>query len=204
MNKWLQTSSLSLHEVYSKIKALLSTFVQPISLDVTKSITESANVRCLEEAVPLFLGTDFQQHYLQCQDHALLTTAQLNAASKVMYDYIYKIADSIEKRFPEIDFMLTNTVFLEPPLRNLQQPDMQAMLNRFGQESGPVAFPLDRVIMQFHLYQNDSSIDIQFSACNKDPVVFWCQLYEEGDYKELASLALLLYTTLNISYVSPL
>ena len=187
MNKCLQTSSLSLNEVYSKI-----TFVQPISLDVTKSITDAANVHCLEEAVPLFLGTDFQQHYLQCQDHALLTTAQLNAASKVMYDYIYKIADSIEKRFPEIDFMLTNTAFLEPPLRNLQQPDMQAMLNRFGQKSGPVAFPLDRVIMQFRLYQNDSSIDIQFSACNKDPLVFWCQLYEEGDYKELASLALLL------------
>ena len=88
--------------------------------------------------------------------------------------------------------MLTNTAFLEPPLRNLQQPDMQAMHNRFGQENGPVAFPLDKVIMQFRLYQNDSSIDIQFSACNKDPVVFWCQLYEEGDYKELASLALLL------------
>ena len=29
-------------------------------------------------------------------------------------------------------------------------------------------------------------------TCNKDTVVFWCQLYEEGDYKELASLALLL------------
>ena len=37
-----------------------------------------------------------------------------------------------------------------------------------------------------------TSIDIQFSACNKDPVVFWCQLYGEGYYKELASLALLL------------
>ena len=72
MNKWLQKSSLSLHEVYSKIKALLSTFVQPISLDVTKSITDSTNVRCVDEAVPLFPGTDFQQHYLQCQEHALL------------------------------------------------------------------------------------------------------------------------------------
>ena len=192
MNKWLQTSSLSLYEVYSKLKALLSTFVQPISLDITKSITDSANVRCLDEAVPLFPGTDFQQHYSQCQDHALLTTAQLNTACKVMYDYIYKIAESIEKRFPEIDFMITNTAFLEPPLRNLQQPDMQAMLNRFGQESGPVTFPLDRVIMQFRLYQNDSSLDIQFRTCNKDAVVFWCQLYEDGDYKELASLALLL------------
>ena len=111
-----------------------------------------------------------------------------------MYDYIYKIAESIEKRFPEIDFMVTNTAFLEPPLRNLQQPDMQAMLNRFRQESGPLTFPLDRVIMQFCLYQNDSSIDILFRTCNKDPVVFRCQLYEESDYKELASLALLLFS----------
>lgn len=69
---------------------------------------------------------------------------------------------------------------------------MQVLLNRFGQENGQITFHLDRVIMQFRLYQNDSSIDIQFNACSKDTVVFWCQLYEEGDYKELASLALLL------------
>ena len=107
-----------------------------------------------------------------CPPHRLILASKAGQkvlpASKVMYDYIYKIVDSIEKRFPEIDFMFTNTAFLEPPLRNLQQPDMQAMLNRFGQESGPVTFPLDRVIMQFRLYQNDSSIDIQFSACNKE------------------------------------
>ena len=79
---------------------------------------------------------------------------------------------------------------------------MQVMLNRFGQESGPVTFPLDRVIMQFRLHQNDSSIDIQFSTCNKDPVVFWCQLYEEGDYKDLS----LFFYSQSISpiYVSPL
>lgn len=93
MNKWLQTSSLSLHEVYSKIKALLATFMQPISLDVTKSVTDSDNIRGLDEAVLLFPGTEFQQHYLQCQDHALLTSTQLNAACKVMYDYIYKVAE---------------------------------------------------------------------------------------------------------------
>jgi hypothetical protein len=38
--------------------------------------------------------------------------------------------------------MVTNTAFLDHPLMNLQQPDI---LNRFGQESGPVTFPLDRV-----------------------------------------------------------
>ena len=95
MNKWLQTSSHSLHEVYSKIRALLSIFVEPISLDVSKSIIDPTNVRSVDEAVPLFPGSDFQEHYMQCQEHALLTSAQLNTMSKIMFDYIYRISESI-------------------------------------------------------------------------------------------------------------
>ena len=140
MNKWLQTSPLSLHEVYSKIKALLSTFVQLISLDVTKSISGSNNVRCVNEAAPLFPGTDFQQHYLHCQEHALMTSTQLNTACKAIYDYIYKISESIEKRFPEIDFMVTNTAFLELPLRALQQPD-ESDTQSFWTKKWPCYFP---------------------------------------------------------------
>ena len=72
MNKWLQKSSLSLHEVYTARSRRCFRPLCETSLDVTKSITDSTNVRCVDEAVPLFPGTDFQQHYLQCQEHALL------------------------------------------------------------------------------------------------------------------------------------
>ena len=79
----------------------------------------------------------------------ILTTPQLKAACKVMYDYIYKTIESIEKHFPEIDFMVTNTTFLEAAsIEEFATTDMQAILK---QESGPVTFPLDRVIMQFCL-----------------------------------------------------
>ena len=43
INKWLQTPSLSLHCVYSKIKALLTTFIQPVTLDASKSVSDPAN-----------------------------------------------------------------------------------------------------------------------------------------------------------------
>ena len=71
------------------------------------------------------------------------------------------------------------------------------MLNRYGQESGPVTFPLDRVIMQFRLYQNDSSIDIQLAHATKIRLYFGVNCMR----KELASLALLLLS-INISYIA--
>ena len=73
---------------------------------------------------------------------------------------------------------------------------MQVMLNCFGQESGPVTFPLGRVIMQFRLHQNDSSIDIQLEHATKIRLYFGVNCMR----KELASLALLLLS-INISYI---
>ena len=87
-----------------------------------------------------------------------------------MYDYVVKVADSIEKRFPEADFMVRNTAFLDPSLRSLQQPDLHALINRlinrFSQEGGPMVLSFDVILMQFHMYQNDCSIDMIFSLGN--------------------------------------
>ena len=45
LNKWLQAPNLSIHTVYSKIKALLSAFIEPVALDTTKSIYDPSNLR---------------------------------------------------------------------------------------------------------------------------------------------------------------
>ena len=109
---------------------------------------------------------------------------------KSMYQYILKIGESIEKRFPEMEFMVTNTAFLNPLMRNLQKPDLPALVNRFSQEDGAVTFSVDSVKRQF----NDSTVEMEMNLCGGDIVKFWCHLYKyEGDeYKELSSLALLL------------
>ena len=91
INKWLQAPNPPIHTVYSKIKTLLFVFVQPVALDSTKSITNSSNVRPLEEAVMLFPGADFQKHYKDCQDHALLDSRELEEACKCMFNYIITV-----------------------------------------------------------------------------------------------------------------
>lgn len=115
INKWLQSPNLSIHIVYSKIKALLSTFIEPVALDTTKSICDSSNLRPISDAIPLFPGKDFQEHYASCLDHSLMDSQEMQEACKSMYQYIVKIGESILKRFPEIDFIINNSMFLDPP-----------------------------------------------------------------------------------------
>lgn len=194
INKWLQTPNLPIHTVYSKIKTLLYVFVQPVALDSTKSVTDLSNLRPLEEAVLLFPGTDFQKHYKDCNDRALLSSREIQDACQCMYNYIIKVGESIEKRFPKMEFMVSNTAFLNPSLRCLQTPDISALLQRFSHDDGPVTFSIDAVKRQFQFFTNDSTMDMEFNLCGGDIVKFWCHLYNnEGDeYKELSSLVLLL------------
>ena len=77
-----------------------------------------------------------------------------------------KVANSIEKLFPEADFKVRNTAFLDPSLWSLQQSDLHALINRFSQKGGPVVSSLYVILMQFRLYQNDCSIDMIFSLGN--------------------------------------
>ena len=204
INKWLQAPNLPIHTVYSKIKTLLYVFVQPVALDSTKSITDSSNLRPLEEAVLLFPGAeeavllfpgaDFQKHYKDCQDHALLDSRELQEACKCMFNCIITVGESIEKRFPELDFMVSNTAFVNPSMQCLQTPDIPALVQRFSKDNGPVTSSVESVKRQFQFFTNDSTMDMEFNLCGGDIVKFWCYLYNnEGDeYKELCSLALLL------------
>lgn len=45
---------------------------------------------------------------------------------------------------------------------------------------------------QFHMFENDSTPDLQNNLCDKYIVQFLCELYKGNDYKQLTLLALLL------------
>jgi hypothetical protein len=104
-----------------------------------------------------------------------------------MYNYIIAVGRALERKFPDMNFIIENTAFLDPAIRKLQQPDMQALADKFP-------FQVDASILssQHRLYQNDSALDFQYQLSGKDHVKFWCALYKEEDYKELASVALAL------------
>ena len=64
-----------------------------------------------------------------------------------MYQYIVEVGESIEKRFPEIDFIIKNTMFLDPRMRNMQQPDFSALVHRYSRDEDPITFSVDTIKM---------------------------------------------------------
>ena len=119
-----------MHTVYCKIQALYKSFVAPVVLDNNKSISVE-NLQELDDSIPNFPGSEFQKHLSDCENHALLTIHQLNAAKKAMYNYIVSVGKALERRFPDMEFIIGNTAFLDPSLWMLQQPNMQAIIDKY-------------------------------------------------------------------------
>ena len=117
---------------------------------------------------------------------------ELKQAKENMVSYIYAVASSLKSRFPEMGFVIANTSFLDPSLRQLHKADISSLVDRFNCNRDPFSFEASLIATQYSMYCNDSSFDFAYEVCNKDHVTFWCELYEAEEYKELASLAVLL------------
>lgn len=147
-NKWLQSSDISLHTVYCKIQALLKTFLSPVALDSSKSISDDDNLCPIEEALLLCPGSDFQKHLADCSDHALMSERELSDAKKIMFNYVITVGKALENRFPDTNFIMENTAFVKPPLRKFQEPDLLALSTKFQTDYTPFQFNHDVLTCQ--------------------------------------------------------
>ena len=117
LNKWLQQCELSLHVVYSKIRALV---MEPIS---GQEVTAHQELSTLEVSIQKIPGCDFQKHYHDCIEHSLITERELKEAEANMCTFITTVTRSLIERFPEMDFIIDNTSFLDPSvIKQIYQP----------------------------------------------------------------------------------
>ena len=116
---------------YCKIQALLKTFTAPVTINSAQSISDENNLRAIEDAIPLLPGSNLQRHLSDRVEHALLTSRELNKVKYIMYNYIVVIGKALERRFPELNFIVQNTAFLDPTMRSMQRPDMEALQCKF-------------------------------------------------------------------------
>ena len=124
-------------------------------------------------------------------EHSLISERELNDITNTMVKYIVTVGMSLHERFPEMDFVIENTSFLDPSLRQLQKASIKLLTDRF--HTGKESFVFDSSIIgsEYAMYRNDATLDLQYQKC-KSIIKFWCQLYETEEYKQLAFLALLL------------
>ena len=178
--------------MYCKIDAVIKAFIQPVVRDLNGDPADPDNHLPLDQAISNLPGSDFQKHLLDCSEHALVTETDLNRAKENMVSYIYTIASSFKSRFPEMGFVIKNTPFLDPSLRQLHKADIPSLVDRFSCNRDPFEFDTSVIATQYSMYCNESSFDFAYEVCSKDHVRFWCELYEAEDYMALASLAILL------------
>lgn len=101
-------------------------------------------------------------------DHSLIDSREIQEACKSMYQYIGKVGESIANRFPEIYFIINNTMFLDPRMRHMQQPDFSSLVQRFNHGEGPIVFSVDTLKMQYNVFKKDSTVDVQFTLHEED------------------------------------
>ena len=89
-----------------------------------------------------------------------------------MYEYVITVGKALKRRFPDTEFIIKNTAFLDPSLRKMQKPDMQAVVKKFHTGVDPFQFDCSILSSQYRLYENDSTLDFQYELCDKDSVKF--------------------------------
>ena len=88
-----------------------------------------------------YYRNDLQKQLSDCREHALLTSRELEEAKSTMYNYILIIGKALEHRFPELDFIVQNTAFLDPAMRSMQRPDIEALKCKFDTGKEPTFSP---------------------------------------------------------------
>ena len=77
LNKWLQNSELSLHVVYSKIKAITLAFIEPVATDLSVSIFEESNRKEVKDIIDNLPGVELQRNLHECMEHSLISEREL-------------------------------------------------------------------------------------------------------------------------------
>ena len=77
---------------------------------------------------------------MDCVEHSLLTERDLKQAKETMVLYVEAVATSLIERFPEMDFIIDNTSFLDPSLRRFQKASIPNLVERFRNNTDPFDF----------------------------------------------------------------
>ena len=149
----------------------------------------------------MFTGKETPKHLKHCIEHSLLTERELKVSKETMLLYVETVSLSLIDCFPEMDFIIDNTSFLDPSLRQLHRANIPALVERFNTDTDPCDFDVSVISTQYTMYQNDSFLDFYYEPCQKNHVTFWCELYESDDYKDLVKWAILLLSVSPLSVI---
>ena len=105
-----------------------------------------------------------------------------------MFSFTSAIGQSLEARFPEMDFVVQNLSFLCLENRKHSRCDVEAVVEKYCQ--GMVDSAVAK--MQHAVYRNDDSLDLLYLNYDKKPDTFFCKIAKISEYSQFGLLAIIL------------
>lgn len=180
INRQLQNPDQDLFTAYQKISCFSRVFLESILLNVQNGL-QADNIRTDIDQIDYDITT-FSQFKTQSISSGQLSHSRLHVVLQNCFDFTVAVGNSLENRFPEMQFVLKNLSFLNPANRKHSRCDIEAVIHKFCKD-------IVEVETTYSSYRNDDSLDFVFLNCNKRADVFFHQLSQMPDYSQFGLLA---------------
>ena len=201
INKACQRKDGLLYKSYAEVRSLKKCLLETILFDVNRHpdrLWDNCNLKDYdpdtygEDGGLKFVGEDFNTEWANIEKAALLSQTEKRELLRNCFKFLYDIAQAIDTRFPEMDFVTGYCSFVDPTRRR-QLHQLHPVVERFNKNK---LFDADACLQQACRYRHDDLLDFVFYEENsKNPIAFWCDLYKNHEeYKELSLLSLLILT----------
>ena len=187
INTQLQKSDQDLFTVYQKISSFKCAFLEPVLHNVGMGMKED-NIRSDIDEIDYQCCSQFQQFKEQSVSSGLLSPRQLHVVMKNVFSFTSAIGQSLETRFPEMEFVVQNLSFLCPENRKHCRCNIEAVVSKYCQ--GMVDATVAK--MQYSVYRNDDSLKFLYLNCGKKPDAFFCKIAAMPEYNQFGLLATIL------------
>ena len=184
INTQLQKSDQDLFTVYQKISSFKCAFLEPVLHNVGMGMKED-NIRSDIDEIDYQCCSQFQQFKEQSVSSGLLSPRQLHVVMKNVFSFTSAIGQSLETRFPEMEFVVQNLSFLCPENRKHCRCNIEAVVSKYCQ--GMVDATVAK--MQYSVYRNDDSLKFLYLNCGKKPDAFFCKIAAMLEYNQFGLLA---------------
>ena len=184
INIQLQNSNQDLFTTYQKIKCFMQTLLEPVLVARDMGLTEE-NL-CVDVESIVYPGDELMQFREQAVTSGQISTGQMQAVMRNMYNFVVATGKALESRFLELPFVLSNLSFLNPENWKFCNSDISAVTLKCSNER----FETVQSKSQYALHRNDNTLDFLAMRCDNKPDKFFCAISKLPEYAQFGLLAL--------------
>ena len=158
INKYIQTPNVDINKVCCAIESFCKAFSSPLLINPNLSASDDNNHVKVEDVI--FHGANCNRLLSECKDNSDLTIEEIGTVRSNCVKFMLTVAQQLESRFPEMDFILKNFTFVNPINRDFRSTNLDKLFARFP------SCDQSKVSRGYARYIFDKNVDYVFHHCD--------------------------------------